>query len=240
MINYITSKTNERIKELVKLHKNKNREESRHFLVEGFHSVEMAYNAHLLEEVYTLKEIDLKGVAQYIITPEILDKITTTVSAQGIVGKCKMVEEKEVESNKIIYLDNISDPGNLGTILRTALAFNFKDIIISDDSVSLYNDKVLSATQGAIFNLNVVKGNIQKLLELKNNGYKLIGTSLKDSIKLDELPKLDKLLVIFGNEGNGIKEEILKICDYKVIIPIENIDSLNVGVAAGITLFTLK
>ena len=240
MIKEITSKTNDRIKELVKLHKNKYREETKCFLVEGFHSVEMAYKAHLLEEVYTLKRIDLEGVDQYIITPEILDKITTSVTAQGIVGKCKMKEELPLTSNKIIFLDNISDPGNLGTILRTALAFNYKDIVISSDSVSLYNEKVLSATQGAIFDLNVIKGDIKNLIKLKNNGYKLVGTSLKDSIDLETLPKLEKVVVIFGNEGNGIKQDILDICDYKVIIPIKNIDSLNVGVAAGITLYNLK
>lgn len=240
MIKEITSKINDRIKELVKLHKNKYREETKCFLVEGFHSVEMAYKAHLLEEVYTLKRIDLEGVDQYIITPEILDKITTSVTAQGIVGKCKMKEELPLTSNKIIFLDNISDPGNLGTILRTALAFNYKDIVISSDSVSLYNEKVLSATQGAIFDLNVIKGDIKNLIKLKNNGYKLVGTSLKDSIDLETLPKLEKVVVIFGNEGNGIKQDILDICDYKVIIPIKNIDSLNVGVAAGITLYNLK
>lgn len=236
----ITSKTNNKIKELVKLHKNKYREETQTFLVEGFHSVEMAYHAHLLEEVYTLKEVDLKGIEQYIITKEILEKITTTINAQGIVGKCKMQKSLPLSSDKIIYLDNISDPGNLGTILRTSLAFDYKDIIISEDSVSLYNDKVLSATQGAIFNLNVIKGNIDTLLSLKEKGYKVVGTSLKDAININDLPKLDKMVIVFGNEGNGIKDEILNICDYKIIIPINNIDSLNVGVASGITLYNLK
>ena len=240
MIREITSKNNDKIKELVKLHKNKYREETKRFLVEGFHSVEMAYNAHLLEEVYTTKQLDLPGVDQYIITSEILDKITTSVTAQGIVGKCKMKEELLLSSNKIIYLDNISDPGNLGTILRTALAFNYKDIILSKDSVSLYNEKVLSGTQGAIFELNVIKGDINTLTDLKKDGYKLIGTSLRDSVKIDELPKIEKVVIIFGNEGNGIKQDILDICNYKVVIPIENIESLNVGVAAGITLYNLK
>lgn len=240
MIREITSKNNDKIKELVKLRKNKYREETKRFLVEGFHCVEMAYNAHLLEEIYTTKQLDLPGVDQYIITSDILDKITTSVTAQGIVGKCKMKDELPLSSNKIIYLDNISDPGNLGTILRTALAFNYKDIILSKDSVSLYNEKVLSATQGAIFDLNIIKGDINTLTDLKKDGYKLIGTSLRNSVRIDELPKIEKIVIIFGNEGNGIKEDILDICDYKVIIPIENIESLNVGVAAGITLYNLK
>ncbi len=240
MINIITSKNNSRIKQLIKLKQSKYRQEMGYFLVEGFHSVEMAYKANLLIEIYSLKPIDNLDVDQYIISKDILDKITTSVTAQGIVAKCFMKKALPISNNIIIYLDNISDPGNLGTILRTALAFNIKDLMLSKDCVSLYNDKVLAATQGALFALNVVKSDFEKLVELKNSGYSLVATSLKDSIALNELPNLKKIVIIFGNEGNGIRQEILNICDYKVNIPISNIDSLNVGVAAGIVLYHLN
>ena len=241
MAQIITSKENNKIKELVKLRKSKVREEKGEFLIEGYHSIEMAYKANLLKEIYSLKEEpNFLDVTQYIITKDILDKISSCVTSQGIVGKCKTITSQPITNNKIIYLDNISDPGNMGTILRTALAFGYKDVIISHDSVSIYNEKVLSATQGAIFSLNIIDGNIDTLKELKNNGYKIIATSLKNSIDINKLENYEKEVLVFGNEGAGVKNEILNISDYNVIIPIDNIDSLNVGVAAGIAMFIRK
>lgn len=237
MIQYITSKTNNRIKDLLRLRQNKNRQESKLFIVEGFHMLEMASEAQIIKEVYTTKELDIdQNIPQFIITNEILDKISSSINAQGVVVVCHYIKEKPITSNKIIYLDNISDPGNLGTILRTALAFNYLDVIVSPNCVSLYNDKSLSATQGAIFKLNIITKDIDYLKELKKD-YKIIATSLKNSVDITSIPKYEKCILVFGNEGKGVREEILNISDVNVIIPIQNIDSLNVGVASGIVMF---
>lgn len=238
-IQYITSKTNQKIKDIVKLYDNKTRKEEGLFLVEGFHLFEMAKASNQLKEIYTTKEVDI-DVPQYIITPEILEKITKSKTPQGIVSVCYQNKEKEL-GNKVIYLDNIQDPGNLGTILRTALAFSFFDIVLSKDCVSLYNEKVISASQGAIFKLNIlIDKDIEFLKDLKSKKYELISTALKDSKDVKELKTKDKYVLIFGNEGNGIRKEILDLSNQKVRIDMDNIDSLNVGVAASILMYLLK
>ena len=238
-MNNITSKDNKKIKELMKLYDNKYRLEKGLFIVEGYHLFEMAKDANLLMEVYSTKQIEV-DVPLYIITEDILKKISKTKSPQGIISICKMKEPKEL-GNKVIYLDNIQDPGNLGTILRSALAFNYFDIIISSDSVSLYNEKTISASQGALFKLNILTNKDKDYLSyLKDKGYNLISTALNDSEPISDLKLKDKNVIIFGNEGNGVRKEILDMSNQKVRIDMDNIDSLNVGVAASILMYLLK
>ena len=238
-MNNITSKDNKKIKELMKLYDNKYRLEKGLFIVEGYHLFEMAKDANLLMEVYSTKQIEV-DVPLYIITEDILKKISKTKSPQGIISICKMKEPKEL-GNKVIYLDNIQDPGNLGTILRSALAFNYFDIIISSDSVSLYNEKTISASQGALFKLNILTNKDKDYLSyLKDKGYNLISTALNDSEPISNLKLKDKNVIIFGNEGNGVRKEILDMSNQKVRIDMDNIDSLNVGVAASILMYLLK
>ena len=231
----ITSKTNSKIKDLVRLHKSKEREKMGYFLVEGFHMLEMALKANVVKEVYTLKQLDLPSdITQYLVTEEIIDKISINKSSQGVVAKCVLLKKKLNNQDKIIYLDNISDPGNLGTILRTALAFDYFDVIKSPNSVSIYNEKSLSATQGAVFELNIIDKDYEVLLDLKNRGYLIVVTSLRNAMLLSDITIPQKCVLVFGNEGQGVRKEILEIADITIKIPINNIESLNVGVAAGI------
>jgi len=233
----ITSRSNPKIKDAVAI-KNDN---SRFFLVEGFHCVNMAYEAGLLKTVFSTKEIDLKNVTKYLVTPEVLDKLSSTKTPEGIAGICDVLKTKELSKQKIVYLDNVQDPGNVGTILRTCLAFGYTDIILGEGCANVYNSKTILASQGSIFKLNIRKGNIEILSLLKKKGYKVISTSLKDSIPLKELDiKNNKIVIVFGNEGKGISSSILDISDIKVRIEMDGIDSLNVGVAAGITLYNCK
>ena len=149
MIKEIKSRQNEQIKNVVKLSNPSFRKEAKKFKVDGFHMFEMARDSKMLLEVYTLKEIkglDAK-INQFIVSEEIMEKISSSKSPQGIVSICKLIEEKDISSNKILYLDDVSDPGNLGTILRTAIAFGFNDVILSKNCCSLYNEKVLQSSQ---------------------------------------------------------------------------------------------
>ena len=241
-MNKITSKENQKIKELIKLYDNKYRKEKFLFIVEGFHLLEMALSNNLVKEIYTLKEIEGidNSIPQYQINEDILKKISKTKSPQGVVAICHFKKEKPI-GNRLIYLDNIQDPGNLGTILRSALAFSYFDVVISSDSVSLYNEKVISASQGAIFKLNILLDkDVSYLNKLKEDGYQLISTALKDSKNINEIKLKDKYVFIFGNEGQGIRKEILDISSDKLKIDMDNIDSLNVGVAASILMYLLK
>ena len=240
MIKEIKSRQNELVKEVAKLSDAKARKQQKLFKVEGFHMFEMAKEANLIHSVFALKEInDLESkIPQYLVSEEVLEKLSFTKTPQGIVCVCHLLTEKPIKSDKILYLDDVSDPGNLGTILRTALAFGYNDVILSKNCCSIYNEKTLQASQGAIFKLNIVTD--LDLLKLKADGYQILATEIKGSISLEEVSKPEKLVLVLGNEAHGVSETILKLADKRIRIDISNIDSLNVAIAGAIAMFKFK
>lgn len=242
MITRINSLQNKLIKETCKLKINKYIKEKQQFLVEGFHILEMALKNNDVICVFTLKQLDISDdIPQYIVTEEIINKLSFMPTNQGVIGVCKIKEKsKKVLSNNVVLLDSIKDPGNFGTIIRICNAFNINDIILLNNCVSEFNDKVIMASQGGIFGINFYHMNINEIETLKNE-YKIISTTLNNDSEALGNMKLtsSKNIVVFGNESNGIGEEIIKISDRFVKIEMENIDSLNVGVAAGIVLYKL-
>ena len=240
MIKEIRSRQNELVKEVAKLSDAKARKQQKLFKVEGFHMLEMAKEANLIHSVFTLKEIanlDSK-IPQYLVSEEVLEKLSSTKTPQGVVCVCHLLNEKPIKSDKVLYLDDVSDPGNLGTILRTALAFGYDDVILSKNCCSIYNEKTLQASQGAIFKLNIVTD--LDLSKLKANGYQILATEIKGSISLEEVSKPEKLVLVLGNEAHGVSEAILKLADKRIRIDIKNIDSLNVAIAGAIAMFKFK
>ncbi len=238
MIQTIASKDNKKVKETIALYCNKERKEKGLFIVEGYHLLEMALAAKKLKCVFSLEKVDdlPDEIEQYLVSEEILKKMSKTQNPQGIVAVCSVLEQKEIIGNAI-YLDEVSDPGNVGTILRTALAFGFYNVILSSNCASLYNDKVISSSQGSIFKLNVIENGEKELLELKKRSYTLCGTALNAKSKdFSQVNLKTPFVLIFGNEARGVSSIILQQCDEMVMIPIKNIDSLNVGVACGIIL----
>ena len=234
MIYEIKSKQNDKIKEVVKLQSPTYSKTKKLFVVEGFHSLEMALQAKVVKEVYSVKKLSKipSNVDQYIVSKEIMEKISTTKSPQGVVVVCNYLEPRKVSSDKILFLDNVRDPGNLGTLLRTALAFGYKDVFICE-GCSAYNPKVLAASQGAIFNLNLLD-----LLPLKIiNEYEVIATEIKGSVKLSEFKPQKKHILILGNEAHGVSKEFLDMADKRVRIEINEIESLNVAVAGAIAMY---
>ena len=214
----ISSKDNPAIKYLFKIYDSKKeRDLEGKFIVEGYNMVEEASKASLLLSVYGTKP-DKRYPSLIEITPEILKKVTDAVNPEGIIGLVKKPEKRENDC-KILYLDHLQDPGNLGTLLRSALAFNFKTVIL-DSTVDLYNPKTLRASEGAIFHLNFSHS---KLEDLKNEGYQIIGTSLKgEPMEAFKKPE-DKFVLILGNEGNGVSDELLKASDHILTITTENV-----------------
>ena len=152
MINKIESRQNQRIKDLMN---SKRLKENKLFKIEGFHAFEMAKESGVLVSVFVTKEIKDFDGEQFVVSPSIMESISSAKSPQGIISVCKCFEEKPIKSSKVLLLDNVSDPGNLGTLLRTGLAFGYNDVILNG-GCSPYNEKVLQSTQGAIFNLNIV------------------------------------------------------------------------------------
>lgn len=236
-----TSKENPKIKEIKKLNDKKYRDELGKFIVEGEHLVQEAYNSKMLLEVYILEgnDIDINVEKNYC-TLNVLKYISELESTPKIIGVCKKLEEKEI-GNKVLILDDIQDPGNLGTIIRSSVAFDVDTIVLSKNSVDLYNNKVIRATQGMIFKINIVVKDIDSFIDyLKDNEYKILGTRVDNGKDIKELEKFSKICIIMGNEGKGVKPEILDKCDEYIYIKMnENCESLNVGVATSIILYEL-
>ena len=230
----ITSLTNSYIKSLNELSKPRNKKERNEFLVDGLDFIEMAYEANCLKTILTTEELDkFKDIEQIIVTPQIIEKLSSNRSPSNVIGVCVYPDKKEVVGDRIVYLDGVQDPGNVGTIIRTALAFNYDAVILSEDSASIYNDKVISSTKGALFMMNITTCSLK---DLKDKGYQVIVTSLAESVDYKSISVNNKACVVLGSEGQGVKKSSLDLADVIVKIDISNIDSLNVGVAAGILL----
>lgn len=235
MISKIDSRQNQKIKDLVKLSQPKFSREKKLFKIEGFHALEMAEKSNALVSIFATKEIPNLKVPQYIVSESIMESISVAKSPQGVICVCNYVEQKSLSSAKILLLDNVSDPGNLGTLLRTALAFGYKDVILRG-GCSQYNEKVLQSTQGAIFELNII--NDIDLAELKD--YEVIVTEIKGSIDLASLSGVKKHVLVLGNEAHGVSKEVLDLADKGVRIEIDNIESLNVAIAGAIAMYQLS
>lgn len=240
MIQVINSKENPKIKDVVKLSRQSERIKRQEFVIEGFHLLEMALKTGLVKSVFVLKEIKEIPfeIEQYIVSKDIMRKISTEVSPQGVVAVCKFLPKNITSfSNKVLYLDGVSDPGNLGTLLRTALAFSYKTVILSENTCSIYNQKVIQSSQGAIFNLNVISddGNIIDLLKLKQ--YQIISTEINGSELLSKIKAENKHVLVLGNEAHGVSKNILNKSDLRVRININEIESLNVAIAGAITMY---
>ena len=236
----ITSVNNEHIKELVKLKNKKYRDEKKLFIIEGYHLIEEAKDM-LVEVLITDEKDSVEGINNILVSKEVIEKVASSCTPQNIVGICKYINNEELIGKRFLLLDNIQDPGNLGTLIRSSLGFGIDTIIVSLDTVDIYNEKVIRATQGAIFNINYIKGDLVKYIELlKEKGVYVIGTSLKSSKNLKSVDKCDSYAIILGNEGNGVREELLNQTDFNVRIEMdEKLESLNVAVAGSIIMYNL-
>ncbi len=238
-----TSIQNTKIKDIKKLNQKKYREEAKLFLVEGQHLVEEALKSGylknaIIEEGYTF-DVDKDNIY---VNDKVMNYISDLEHNQHIMGICNMLEFNGEYGNKVLILDNLQDPGNLGTIIRSAVAFSFDTIILSKDTVDLYNSKVVRATQGLIFNINFVICDIKdKIIDLKKQGYQIIGTKVDNGVDIKNLIHEEKIALIMGNEGAGVSSEVLDMCDsYAHIKMSEKCESLNVGVATSIMLYELS
>lgn len=235
----IDSLDNKKIKEIASLKIKKYRDQYGLFLVEGKHLVDEAKKSGLLEEVILLDD-EYDFDKKLIVSEKVMKKLSFQDSLPSIMGVCKIKDSKLIGS-KYLLLDGIQDPGNLGTIIRSGLAFGVDTIVLSKDSVDLYNDKVIRSTQGMIFHINIIRCDLEDVINKIKGDIKIIGTSLGDSTPLRSIDKLERYALIVGNEGNGVKKEILDLCDDIVRIEMnKDVESLNVGVATSIILYEMS
>ncbi|CCY07445.1 MAG: RNA methyltransferase [Bacilli bacterium] len=233
----ITSVNNPLIKELIKLKQKKYRDKEKKFIVEGYNIIEEAKDYITLIITSSKEDENILPNVEHILVPkEIIGKLSETVTPQGIIGICNYVTSRENFEGNVLVLDGLQDPGNIGTLIRTAICFDFNTIYITDNSCDIYNEKVLRATQGGIFKVNIIRKNINDIIDdLKKKGYYIVGTSLKNGIPLNDINFKNLNAIILGNEGNGVSKETIERSNINAYIPINtSMESLNVAIAGGI------
>lgn len=255
----ITSGQNKTIKEIKALSKKRERTKSGLFVAEGLRFVQSAVelsaqikyilyssavNRTEAGTIFLTSLIDSERYELVEVDDKIMAEISDTQSPQGILAVVKQAawswEEVLVNNGVIMVLDRLQDPGNLGTIVRTADAAGVSGIILLKGTVDLYNPKVLRSTMGSVFTLPILEGVEWSEVEgkLKDSGYLVAATALENSIDYDSLDYRGPTAFIIGNEANGISDTILESVQHKVIIPIVgSAESLNAGVAAAIMMY---
>lgn len=249
----IQSKDNSLIKELKKLKEKKYRNESNRFLIEGFRFVGEALQSNFQVPLVFISEnaldkwksFDMESKLQkssevYLVPDKVLKLISSTDTPQGIVA---VVNNKSIRiENKqgfYVLVDKVQDPGNMGTIIRTAHASGALGVIITKGTVDIYNEKTLRSTMGSVFHIPIIHdNNLESIETLRDNGFKLIVSSLDTDKNFYDIDLNRKVIIAVGNEGNGVSNELIDIADIKVKIPMPGgAESLNVSVAASIMMF---
>ena len=231
----ITSVNNSLVKDTVKLHQKKYRDMLSLFIIEGYHLYEEASNHDIIKYIFT-KDRTIKGDNVHYVTTQVLAKMAKTKAPQDVLCVCNKLKNIDL-ADKVLVLEGIQDPGNLGTLLRSALAFSFKTIIL-DNTVDIYNDKVIRATQGAIFNLSFLEMKTIEFIE-NNPDYEVYGTSMNGE-ELSTVKPSKKIAVVLGNEGQGVSKELLGKTYKNITIKTTEVESLNVGVAGSIIMYYLN
>lgn len=240
----ITSFDNDKVKYLKKLSKKKYRDLYNEFLVEGRHLVIEAYKHNMLKEIILCDgEVTPFDVPYTVVSYEVIKKISEVETPQKIMGLCKKIEDTTIGS-RILLLDEIQDPGNMGTIIRSAVAFDIDTIILSKNCVDLYNPKVVRSTQGMLFHIPILIYDFDELLPmLKELKIPIYATRVEYGTDVSTLKEDEKkrFALLMGNEGNGVHPEYLKLSDKNLYIPMSNeVESLNVAIATSILLYELR
>ncbi|NLL82367.1 MAG: RNA methyltransferase [Tissierellia bacterium] len=254
---YISSSKNPIIKEIKSLYKKKDRWKNKLYIIEGIKLVHEAinYGMNIKYILYTDKLLYTdEGTSFYSIlskfdnlinVPDILfEEICGTENSQGVMAVVHFYINDTLElmneKNKfLLYLDSLQDPGNLGTIIRSAEAFNADGILIGKGCVDPYNPKVVRATMGSIFRIPLYFINDYIILEeLKKNNYRIYATSLEGSIPINDVKYINNFIIAIGNESQGVKDRVLNLADASIKIPMPgSAESLNAGVAASIIMY---
>ena len=244
----LTSRSNPTSKHVKKLGTSLSyREEQRQFFCDGEKLFNEAINFGAdIEIVITSKDITQvlpEKTRIYHASNDLIDSLSPLKNSQGLLFTCNIPPDTDCDflTGTHILLDNIQDPGNAGTIIRSAHAFGIKSIILTKNSVDIYNPKTIRATMGAIFTQKIYVMNMEEIKKIKQTGANLIGTSNEKTSTDITKVKLSNSIIIFGNEGQGISNELLAQCDILVRIPLlNNCESLNVAIAAAIIMWENK
>ena len=228
----------------------KERDKSKEFLIEGFHLVEEALKKDdailaliVREGVDIPKDWQIEGVHIVEVTNAVANEIAETERSQGIFAHCRQPEyEEDAHSSwkKLLLIDSVQDPGNVGTMIRTADAAGIDAVILGSGTADPYSPKTVRSAQGSHFNIPIVRGDLSEwIVKSKEAGIRIIGTGLKNAVNYTEIETTSEFALIVGNEGSGVSPELLSLTDNTVKIPLYGkAESLNVAVATGILLYT--
>lgn len=227
----------------------KERDLTKEFLVEGFHLVEEAMKQpDLVIQLLVREDIDIPAswTAPVIeLTAAVAKEISETEQTQGVFAYCKQPQYEEADKHQwktLLLIDAVQDPGNIGTMIRTADAAGLDAVILGKGCADPFNPKTVRSAQGSHFHIPVVREELTVWMErLKDNSIPVVGTGLQQAIPLNELETQSSFALLVGNEGSGVNEKFLSQADHVVKIPLYGkAESLNVAVATGILLYTLR
>ncbi|MDD5457342.1 MAG: RNA methyltransferase [Candidatus Margulisbacteria bacterium] len=248
----ISSKTNSKITFLKKLSKKKYRDETNNFLIEnlkiicdafksGYSFESLFIDAELLRKKDAMLSYLLSKTADYFIIDENINKYFSNLDTpSGICAVYKKIPGRIDIKKSIVYLNGVSDPGNMGTILRTAMAFGFANVVVDETCADVYNSKTIQAAKDSIFKLNIEKDSGCSLIKKIKTKMPIFTTRLEKAQDIADLGTVGNFCLVLGNEASGVSSEIQKISDKFLKIPIsKNMESINVAVAAGILFYTL-
>lgn len=232
----ITSLDNKTVKELTKLHQKKYREDK--FLLLDENIVKLANENGCLETLVYCGCLPFEFSNCIEVSREVLNKISKK-DGLNYIGVGKPIKESDDYGNRVIILDHLQDPLNIGRIMEAAYLFGFMNVIISEDSADIYNEKCVENSKGAIFKLKICHKNILNEIDvLKEKGFKVFATGLtKQTKRMHEIQKCEKMAFILGNEGSGVNIDVMNKSDEIMKIDMVNIDSLNVGMAGSIIMY---
>lgn len=236
------------IKEIKALHQKKFRKERRLFIVEGLKTVkELLDSNYLTRAIYTVEDLELNysECETIFVKQKELERISSLKNPNGVLAVAEIPVENPInlDDSLILILDGIKDPGNLGTIIRTAKWFGINTIVCSEDCTDVYNPKVVQSTMGALFHVNVHYQSLPECLQKLKENEVLIAGAVMGGESVYSVKKSNKTALVIGSESHGISQPIVDLCDQPITIPNKEVDqrveSLNAAIATSIMLAEL-
>ncbi len=245
----IESTSNQLFKNTKKLLSRSGRKKTNTFIIEGERIVRDALDGRADIKYIFVSDSFAESVGEgfgniplYSLPDKLFDELKSTVNSQGILAVAEYtdcpIESIDYSEGVYLYLDSVTDPGNMGTIIRSADAFGIKGIVLSKGCVDVFNPKVLRSTMSGIFSVNLYFDEGEVLKSFKERGFQIIGTFPSGADSSEKFIYSDKCVIVMGNEANGISEETETLCTHRVTIPMTgNAESLNVSIACSIMLY---
>lgn len=232
----ITSLDNKKVKDWTKLHNKKYRTEE-YLLFDPLAIKEAKKKNYLKTLIYVGKE-PFSFNSSYEVSKEVMKKISKQDNIEYL-GIATKIQEKEDYKNRVLLLDNIQDPLNLGRIIELCYAFGYDTLVLSDDTCDLYHPNCLAAAKDTIYKVNIIKKDLKEVInELKKKDFTVYSTGLSNNTKeINEIKSKNKMAFVLGNEGSGISKEVFDLSDEIIKINMNNLDSLNVAMAGSIVLY---